>query len=105
MKLAINCADRPSTNDMLVQLLEVISNTFDFCKKVSINMELMQSKVAQMAMYGIVIGIPQLTLTLLVNIKMATKSDYRCNFCSPMHAICKKYIFNHVHAALCSRSF
>ncbi len=48
-------------------------------------------------MYGIAIGIPQLMLTLLANIEMATKSDYRCNFHSAMHAICKKYTYNHVH--------
>jgi hypothetical protein len=99
MKVAINGADRPSTNDMLEQLLEVINHTFDFCKKVSVNMELMQLNVARMAMYGIVIGIPQLTLTLLANIETATKSDYRCKFCSAMHAICKKYTYNHVHDA------
>jgi hypothetical protein len=41
MKVAINGADRPSTNEVLEQLLKVINHTFDFCKKVSINMELM----------------------------------------------------------------
>jgi hypothetical protein len=41
MKVAINGADRPSTNDVLEQLLEVINHTFNFCKKVSVNMELM----------------------------------------------------------------
>jgi hypothetical protein len=76
MKVAIDGADRPSTNDVLEQLLEVINHTFDFRKKVSVNKELMQSNVARMATYGIVIGIPQLTLTLLANIKTATKSDY-----------------------------
>ena len=49
MKVAINGADQPSTNDVLEQLLEVINHTFDFCKKVSVNMELMQSNAAQMA--------------------------------------------------------
>ncbi len=41
MKLAIDGANQPSTNDVLEQLLKVISHNFDFCKKVSINMELM----------------------------------------------------------------
>ncbi len=77
---------------MLEQLLEVINHNFDFCKKVSINMELMQSNVARMATYGIIIGIPQLKLTLLANIKMAmTKSDYGHEFHLAMHAIRKKY--------------
>jgi hypothetical protein len=100
MKVAIDGADRPSTNDVLEQVLEVINHTFDFCKKVSVNMELMQSNVARMATYGIVIGIPQLMLTLLANIETATKSDYGCEFYSAMHAIRKKYAYNHVHDAM-----
>ncbi len=52
-----------------------------------------------MATYGIIIGIPQLTLTLLANIETATKSDYGREFCSAMHAIRKKYAYNHVHDA------
>jgi hypothetical protein len=86
-------------NDVLEQLLEVINHTFNFHKKVSVNMELMQSNAARMAMYGIVIGIPQLTLTLLANIKTATKLDYGRKFCLAMHAIHKKYTYNHVHNA------
>jgi hypothetical protein len=99
MKVAIDRADRPSTNDTLEQLLKVINHTFDFCKKVSVNMELMQSNTAQMATYGIVIGIPHPTLTLLANIKTATKSNYGRKFCSAMHAIRKNYMYNHVHNA------
>ena len=99
MKVGIDGADRPSTNDVLEQLLEVINHTFNFCKKVSVNMELMQLNAAQVATYGIVIGILQLTLTLLGNIKMATKSDYGCEFCSSMQAIRKKYMYDHVHDA------
>ncbi len=62
-------------------------------------MELMQSNAAQMAMNNIIIGIPQLTFTLLANIKTATKSDYGHEFCSAMHAIRKKYTYNHMHDA------
>ncbi len=80
MKVAINRANQPSTNDVLELLLKVINHTFDFRKKVSVNMELMQLNAAQMTTYGIVIGIPQLTLTLLANIEMATKSDYGREF-------------------------
>ena len=69
-------------------------------------MELMQSNMAQMATYGIVIGIPQLMLTLLANIKTATKSNYSNKFCSAMHTICKKCTYNHVHdAALLKNCF
>jgi hypothetical protein len=58
MKVAIDGANRPSTSDVLEQLLKVINHTYDFCKKVRFNMELMQSNAAQMTTYGIVIGIP-----------------------------------------------
>ncbi len=97
LQVAINGADHPSTNGMLEQLIKAINHTFDFHKKVSINMELMQSNMAQMATYGIVVGILQLTLTLLANIKTAAKSDYCLKFYAAMHAICKKYTYNHVH--------
>jgi hypothetical protein len=80
MKAAIDGADRPSANDVLEQLIEVINHKFDFRKKVSVNMELMQSNAARMSTYGIIVGIPQLTLTLLANIEMATKSDYGREF-------------------------
>jgi hypothetical protein len=99
MKVAIDGANWPSTNDMLEQLIKVMNHTFDFCKKVSVNMELMQLNAAPMATYGIVIGIPQFTLTLLANIKTATKSNYGRKFCLAMHAIRKKYTYNHVHDA------
>ncbi len=90
MKSAINGANQPSMNNVLEQLLEIINHSFNFRKKISIKMELTQSNVAQMATYGIIIGIPQLTLTLLANIKTATKSDYGHEFHLAMHAICKK---------------
>jgi hypothetical protein len=100
MQAAIDGANHQSTNSMLEQLLEVINHTFDFRKKISVNMELLQSNVAQMATYGIVIGIPQLVLTLLANIETMTKADYGHKFCLAMHFICKKYTYNHVHNAM-----
>jgi hypothetical protein len=100
MKSAIGGIDQPSTNNLIEQLLRVINHKFDFFKKVSVNMEPMLSKAAQTALYGIVIGIPQLTLTLLANIKTATKSNYGREFCLTMHAIRKKYTYNHVHNAI-----
>jgi hypothetical protein len=97
MEVAIDSADQPSTNNVLEQLIKAINHNFNFCKKVRVNMELMQLNAAQMATYGIVVGILQLRLTLLANIKTATKSNYSHKFCLAMHAICKKYMYNHVH--------
>ena len=94
MQAAIDGDNRPSTNNVLEQLLKVIYHTFNFCKKISVNMELLQSNTARMAMYGIVIGVPQLVLMLLANIKTVTKVNYSHKFCSAMHVICKKYTYN-----------
>ncbi len=80
MAAAIDGAYRPSTTNVLEQLLEVINHTFDFKQKVSVNMELMQLNAARMATYGIAISIPQLTLTLIANIENATKAKYGCKF-------------------------
>ncbi len=52
-----------------------------------------------MATYNIIIGIPQLVLTLLANIKTATKSKYGHEFSLAMHTIRKKYTYNHMHDA------
>jgi len=83
MKAAIEGANQPSATDVLEQVIEVIHHPFDFRKKVSVNMEqLMQSNAARMATYGIVIGTPQLTLTLLANIETACKAEYGRG-CSP----------------------
>jgi hypothetical protein len=99
MAAAIDGANQPSTTNVLEQLMEVIIHTFNFQKKVSVNMELMQLNAARMAMYGIAISIPQLTLMLIANIENATKAEYGCNFFLAMQAICKKYKYNHVHDA------
>jgi hypothetical protein len=80
MAAAIDGANQPSTTNVLEQLLEVINHTFDFQKKVNVNMELMQSNAVRMATYGITISIPQLTLTLIANIENATKAEYGCKF-------------------------
>jgi hypothetical protein len=90
MQVAINGADHPLTNDVLEQLLEVINHIFNFCKKISVNMELLQSNTAWMATYGITISVPQLVLTLLANIETAMKSKYSHKFLSAMHTIRKK---------------
>jgi hypothetical protein len=99
MQVAIDRAGRPLTNNVLEQLLKVINHTFYFCKKISVNTELLQSNAARMATYGIVIGVPQLVLTLLANIETTTKANYGNKFCLATHAICKKYLYNHMYDA------
>ncbi len=105
MNLAIDGTNQPSMNNVLEQLLEVINHNFDFRKKVSIKMELMQLNVAQMAMYGINFGIPQLMLTLLANMETATKSNYGHEFAWPCMPYTRNTRTTTCMMQLCSRSF
>jgi len=103
MQAAIDGANPLATTNVLVQLLDVINHTLDFCKKVSVNMELMQNNTARMAMYGIAISVPQMTLTLLVIIEIATKAEYGCKFCSAMKLSARSTCTTTCMVQTCSR--
>jgi hypothetical protein len=80
MQAAYENADHPPMTDVLEQLIEVLHYTFDFCKKISANMELVQNLANRMSAYGIEVGTPLIVLMLLANIKTATKHKYRREF-------------------------
>jgi hypothetical protein len=80
MQAAYENADRSPMTDVLEQLIEVLHYTFDFCKKISANMELVQNLVNRMSAYGIEVGTPSIVLMLLANIKTATKHEYGWKF-------------------------
>jgi hypothetical protein len=73
MQAAYENADRPPMTDVLEQLIEVLHYTFDFRKKISANMELVQNLANRMSAYGIEVGTPLIVLMLLTNIETATK--------------------------------
>ncbi len=76
MQAACENADRPLMTDILEQHIEVLHYTFDFHKKISANMELVQNLANRMRAYGIEVGTPSIILMLLANIKTATKHEY-----------------------------
>jgi hypothetical protein len=80
MQAAYENADRPPMTDVLEQLIEVLHYTFDFCKKISANMELVQNLANRMSDYGIEVGTPSIVLMLLANIETATKHKYGWEF-------------------------
>jgi hypothetical protein len=80
MQAAYENADRPPMTDVLEQLIEVLCYTFDFHKKISANMGLVQNLANRMSAYGIEVGTPSIVLMLLANIKTATKHEYRWEF-------------------------
>jgi hypothetical protein len=90
-------ADRPNTADVLSHLLTIIRFSFDFCKKVSANMELLRSKAGCMQSYGIAIDATQLSLVLLANIDLATGKNWGHEFCSTLQSIQRKYTYNYTH--------
>ena len=73
--------------DVLEQLIKVLQYTFDFHKKISANMEIVQNLANRMSAYRIDVGTPSISLTLLANIKTATKHKYGHEFCSAMQNI------------------
>ncbi len=97
MQAAYENADRPPMTDVLEQLIEVLHYTFDFCKKISANMELVQNLANRMSAYGIEVGTPLIVLMLLANIKTATKHKYGWEFRSAMQSIRTKYAYNYKH--------
>jgi hypothetical protein len=80
MQAAYESADHPPMTDILEQLIEVLHYTFDFRKKISANMELIQKLANRMSTYGIEVGTPSIVLMLLTNIETATKHKYGREF-------------------------
>jgi len=62
------------------QLIKVLHYTFDFCKKISANMEIVQNLANRMSAYGIEVGIPSIALMLLTINETATKHKYGQEF-------------------------
>jgi hypothetical protein len=83
--------------DVLEQLIEVLHYTFDFRKKISANMELVQNLANRISAYGIEVGTPSIVLMLLANIETATKHKYGREFRSAMQSICTKHAYNYKH--------
>ena len=80
MQEAFENADCPPMTDVLEQLIKVLHYTFDFHKKISANMKIVQNLANRMSTYGIEVRIPSIALMLLTNIKTATKHKYRREF-------------------------
>ncbi len=80
MQAAYKNANHPPMTDVLEQLIEVLHYTFDFSKKISANMELVQNLANRMSAYGIEVGTPLIVLMLLANIENATKHKYGWEF-------------------------
>jgi hypothetical protein len=80
LQAAFENADRLPVADVLEQLIKVLHYTFDFCKKISANMEIVQNMANKMSAYGINVGTPEIALMLLANIETATKHEYGREF-------------------------
>ena len=94
---ALEGADRPGATEVLDQLVEAITFPFDFRKKCSANVELLRSKAAKMASYGITIAEPIFAIIIIANIDLASQDDYGMDFRQSMQTIRRQYEYNHVH--------
>ena len=97
MQTAIDGANRPPATDVLTQLLEAINFVFDFCKKISANVEGLQALTARMKSYGIEVSTPTIMLTLMANIKVAAREDFGREFHPALQNICVKYAYSYTH--------
>jgi hypothetical protein len=97
MQASYENADCPPMTGVLEQLIKVLHYTFNFHKKISTNMELIQNLANRMSAYGIQVGTPSIILMLLANIKTATKHEYGWEFRSAMQSIHTKYPYNYKH--------
>ena len=86
---AITGADRPATTYVLEKLIEVISSTFNFLKKVSANSKLIQANSSRMETLGVAINDAQISLTIISNIEIATQDKYGRKFQPAMQIIRK----------------
>ena len=90
-------ADRPNTPDVLKQLLAAINFVFDFRKKVSANVELLNSHCAKLQSYGISVDPATRVLNILANTESAMQHDWGRELRPAMQAIRGKYPYNHKH--------
>jgi hypothetical protein len=73
LQAAFENADCLLMVDVLEKHIDVLHYTFDFRKKISANMELVQNLANRMSAYSIEVGTPSIALLLLANIETATK--------------------------------
>ena len=90
-------ADRPNTPDVLKQLLACINFVFDFRKKVSHNVEMLNAMAAKLQAYGIVVDAATRVLTISANVENAMQHEWGRELRPAMQAIRKKYAYNHRH--------
>jgi len=88
LQAAFENANSPPVVDLLEQLIEVLHYTFDFRKKISVNMEIVQNLANRMSAYGIDVRTPMIALMLLANIKTANTNtdksfDQQCRAYAP----------------------
>ena len=90
-------ADCPNTPDVLKQLLAAINFVFDFRKKVSANVELLNSHCAKLQSYGISVDPATRVLNILANTESAMQHDWGRELRPAMQSIRGKYSYNHKH--------
>ena len=84
MQAAFENADPPPMTDVLEQLIKVLHYSFDFRKKIS--MEIVQNLANRMSAYALSWWhTPSIALMLLANIEKATKHEYGREFDSDVY--------------------
>ena len=94
---AIQGTNRPATGDVLDQLSAVVTFQFDFCKKVSANLETLRMLSTQIQSYRVHVEETQIALVILANVEAEARAKYKGEYCMAVQNIRCKYGYNHKH--------
>ena len=87
----------PATTTILDALVKLLQLQFDFRKRVSTNVELLQVKNTKVKAFGLEATEAQIVLTVMANVENAAEQGYGRAFRAPLEAIRNKYAYYHKH--------
>ena len=93
----ISGANRPKAPEVLTQFIEVVNFSFDFRKKVGVNVEMLKAKAAKVQSYGIKIDTALIVLTIFANVERAVTYEWAREFRPAMQVIRSKYNYDYTH--------
>ncbi len=97
MAAVLQNADRVSNKDLRGLLLELVNVRVDFRKKMTQNMEMIKSKVSNIAALGIAFPASIIVTVLLAEIENVMENEWAREFGVPMRTIREKYGYDFVH--------
>lgn len=90
-------ADRVSNKDLRGSILELVNVNVDFRKKITHNVEMIKTKVSNLATLGITFPAPMIVTVLLAEVENVLDNEWAREFDVPVRKIREKYGHDFVH--------